>query len=290
MIRKLAGFLYAKKTQAAALLVAVLVSVPGCALLDLLNLGKGVQHITVNPRDIVFEGLRADGLHFNVGLDIENRTDGRATLKQVRLEALVGGANVVSATRGEALEIAPRGCHTVRMPVVVNPLSAAFKALAPAGEKSLSFRGGVTVDLGILGDRVFSFETSRGVFPERLPKITFRSVSMKKSTLRKLSILVTLGFEYEGATPFKNIALAGTCFINGMRAGDVSLRKTAAAGDSFEFELKLSTLAAARIAAGIARGRTFVLKLDSVFTAERGILKFRIPYVFERKGVQIGEE
>ena len=176
------------------------------------------------------------------------------------------------------------------MPVVVNPLSAAFKALAPAGEKSLSFKGGVTVDLGILGDRVFSFETPRGVFPGRLPKITFRSVSMKKSTLRKLSILVTLGFEYEGKTPFKNIALVGTCFINGIRAGDVSVRKTGPAGDSLEFELKLSTLAAARIAAGIARGKTFALKLDSVFTAERGILKFRVPYVFERKGVQIGEE
>ena len=103
MIRKLARLLCAKKTRAAALLVAVLCAVPGCALLDLLNLGKGVQHISVNPRDIVFTGLRADGLHFDVGLDVENRTDGGATLTQVRLEALVGGAKVVSATRDQTL-------------------------------------------------------------------------------------------------------------------------------------------------------------------------------------------
>ena len=88
-----------------AAIYLLLLSAQGCALVRVARLALGPKVVTVNPKEITFCGLQADGVHLEVGLSVENLTSGEAVLQEVRMDVLLDDVPVaVSYTHLRAHE------------------------------------------------------------------------------------------------------------------------------------------------------------------------------------------
>ena len=269
-----------------AVLGLLLLSMQGCAAVRLARLALGTKVVTVSPVEMTFCGLQADGVHLEVGLSVENLTSGEAVLQEVRMDVLLDDVPVVSAARQERLCIPPRGSVHVRVPVVLDPVKAFGEALAP--DRTFAVAGTVTVDLGLLGARSFSFRSAPRKFPGGGPRLKLEGASLTTEGLGA-ELCLTLTMRCEGLDPsVRSFSLHGQALVNGRRIAAVDQEHTGQPDESFEVRIVIPPAPAARVTAQAIRTRKLDLKVDVLFEAEAGAWKFRIPYVFDRKGVTFG--
>ena len=272
----------------AILLCLVLMSLQGCALARLCNFALGRKLLTINPNEVTFQGVQADGLHFEVGLEFQNLSNGEASLREIRLEALLGGKTVFSMTRKGLLSIGPKSKLTVRVPVIVDPVNA---VLGVAQEpRSFVFAGSVTADIGTFGEKRFSFESEPKLLSGTGPGIELQGVSFKKSSLGKLCLTLRMKHRGEGEEPFRSTGLTGAILVGGVKVGSIDYTREHEPHAVFDLDVSLPSISAAWIATRLFRGERLNLKAQLLYEGKTDTLKFKIPYTFERENVGLRRE
>ncbi len=268
-----------------AILVA-LMALQGCAAVDLLSFARGQKALTIDPNDVVFLGVDAQGFHFEVGLNFQNQNEGQASITRVSLNASLEDREVFSMESTEPVHIGPKATVIVRMPAVIK--AADVMVAAAAGKRTLVFAGTVTADLGILGQKEFTFQSEHKLFPSARARVEFEGLSLAESSLRKLVLTLTLRIREGKAERLRNVSLSGTVYVNGHRAGSVDVHRAEEADDLVELRLSLSTLSAALVTARIIKEKSCDLRAELLFEGETDTLTFRVPYVLEKKGLGLG--
>jgi hypothetical protein len=261
-------------------------AVQGCAAVRFVRLALGQKILTIDPHQVVFTGVRADGFHFDVGLQLRNLTRGEARLTGVRLEALVGETAVFSTHSDQHLLIPPHGSVSLQMPAVLSP--AVGIRGAATGQRTLTFAGSVEVDLGLLGRKEIGFRSEKKLLPRASPAVELAGLSLAESRLDELVLNLKLRLRAPEGEQFSTARLTGTAYVNGRRAGAIEADREAGSDVPLEVRLSLPTISAAAIAARIVRERTCDLKAELLFEAETETLTYRVPYVLKRRDLRLG--
>ncbi len=274
-----------RKAVIAGFVCVVVLGAQGCTLVRLVRFGRGEKELTIDANDIVFCGTKDGMLLFEAGLRFRNRSGGEARLRAVRVEARIDDRYVFHATSEQSVLIEPRQEVLVRVPVTVDLLSAAG---ALGGTRMLVLSGEAIADLGMFGEKRFSFRSENKLFSPDDPKLTFVGLSLRKSNLLELRLTLTLRRESSGERTLKSLRLSGSLYVNGLRAAAIHHEQTTQAAELLEVDVIVPTLAAVQTVAALVRGEPVDLRVDLLLEAETRALKYRIPYTFERKQVSFG--
>ncbi|MCK4284101.1 MAG: hypothetical protein KAX44_07265 [Candidatus Brocadiae bacterium] len=165
-------------------ILVALMALQGCAVVDVLSFARGQKLLTIDPNDVVFLGVDAQGFHLEVGLKFQNQSEGEVSITRVSLNALLEDREVFSMESTEPVHIGSKGTIIVRMPAVIR--TAGGVLAAAAGERALVFAGTATADLGLLGQKEFTFQSEHKLFPSSRAHVEFEGLSLAESSVRGL--------------------------------------------------------------------------------------------------------
>lgn len=275
-----------KKATIAGFVCVVLLGAQGCTLVRLARFALGEKELTIDANEITFCGTKGGLLLFEAGIRFCNHGGGEARLRAVRVEAKIDDRYVFHATNDKPVLIEPRQEVLVRVPVTMDLLSAAG---ALGGTRMLVLSGEATADLGIFGEKRFSFRSENKLFSLDGPKLSFVDFSLAKSNLLELRLRVTLRRETGGEQVLKSLRLSGSLHVNGIRTASIQHTQPDPAAEQLNVDVIVPTLSAAWAAGAVLRGDPVDIRVDLLLEAETQHLKYRIPFTFEQKQVSFGE-
>ena len=109
-----------------------------------------------------------------------------------------------------------------------------------------------------------------------------------ESSLWAVRLTLRMRREDDGDDPYRSVGMVGTVLVNGVKVGVVDFEQTGDLSKVFEIDVAIPTITAAWMTAQVARAKRLDLKVDVLFEARTDTLKFRVPYVFEKKNIAIG--
>lgn len=262
--------------------ILVIVS-SGCTAVRAWRFAHGMKLITVNPETVVYKGCGPDGYRFEVGLEFENLSDGEATLRDVQVTGFLDDKAVVSTKREEVLHIGPGGVRQLVVPVVVNPVHAARGILE--GYKTVGFSGGVVADLGVLGERTFSFTSVHEIGNLREPRFALEKISLGDSGITAVRLRAVLRRLSDNDTSLKAVSLHGEVLINDRTVGQLDCETQSVLPDMFTVDIAFSTIDAIWVTANSVNTKRVDVEIRAILGAESDSLQLEIPYRFVQKDV-----
>jgi hypothetical protein len=255
----------------------------GCTAIRAWRFARGQKLITIHPESVVYKGCGADGYRFEMGLEFENLTKGTATLRDVRMTGSLDDRTVVSTVHDEALTIAAGETRPLRVPLVINPVHAAGGILG--GVKTVRFDGSASVDLGILGERTFGFESVHDIRGLHKPRFVLEKINLGDTGVTAVRVQAVLRRVSRADTSLKAVSLKGEVVINGRTVGSLDAATHEVLPDAFAIHVTLRTLDTIWVTAHAVNTKRVDLEIRSVLEAESDRLKLEIPYRFEQKDV-----
>jgi hypothetical protein len=274
-----------KRSIQTLLILVMALPLAGCALVRVVNLTLGAKTLTMEPNKIVFCGIQGDTLRFEIPLTLHNHCKGQARVKQIQINASIADHHVFATSHNEELNIEPDAELQLAIPIDIKLANIAKGILA--GSPVFDFNGKATVDFGVLGKRVISFNVERRIFSPTKSRISLKNISLGKSDLAALRLTMVFDRTEDPDNKVIGSSLSGFALISGIHVGTLTQLRE---GAQIEAEVAIPVFSALGVTKQIAKTKTLSAKISVLYEADTNRIKYRIPYVFEIDGITFAKK
>lgn len=260
------------------LLPLALAGLGGCRLLGLARFAGADKTLRINTGAVVFRGLEENHFRFDVTLELDNQGGGEAHITRLTLETLLNEQVVVASEMTEYTRIGPGESATRVIPVAV--AAPRLLPLLARRDCQFVFRGAITFDLGLLGERTLDFSSERKLF-SGAPSVRVDDFSLARLEGGRFRLEFKLAQADERRHKLRLERFAGRLILNGRALGEISGRPEDETGRAVAVAVDLDAWQAALVGARLFLGQGLSFRVAGEVEGQSRFFRMVLPVDYE---------